>query len=212
MNTDELIAALGTDAGANPPRSFGREWGLIVAAGVLGAIALFILTLRVRPDFSAAIAEPRVLLKFAATLALAIPAVLLTFGLARPGAPRANLALLSIAPALVLLAAAIEMFVTPSSGWAPRAMGAYPTYCVTLVPMLSIAPLAGILFALSRGAATRPGLAGFVGGLAAGGIGAAIYALHCTDDSPLFVMVWYSLAIAFVSAVGALLGSRLLRW
>jgi hypothetical protein len=45
-----------------------------------------------------------------------------------------------------------------------------------------------------------------------GAIGAALYATHCPDDSPLFVAAWYSLAIGFTAAIGALAGSRLLRW
>jgi hypothetical protein len=36
--------------------------------------------------------------------------------------------------------------------------------------------------------------------------------MHCPDDSPLFVAVWYPIAIAFMTAVGAALGARLLRW
>ncbi|MFZ5673199.1 MAG: NrsF family protein [Pseudomonadota bacterium] len=45
-----------------------------------------------------------------------------------------------------------------------------------------------------------------------GGIGATLYASHCFDDSPLFVLVWYSLAIALVTAVGFFAGRHLLRW
>jgi hypothetical protein len=38
-----------------------------------------------------------------------------------------------------------------------------------------------------------------------------MYAAHCTDDSPLFVATWYTLATALVTAIGALLGVRFLR-
>ncbi len=61
----------------------------------------------------------------------------------------------------------------------------------------------------------RTGTAGSCGaaaGLLAGAIGAALYATHCPDDSPLFVATWYTLAIGFVVGLGALAGSRLLRW
>ena len=37
---------------------------------------------------------------------------------------------------------------------------------------------------------------------------ATLYASHCTDDSPLFVATWYTIATALVAAVGALAGSR----
>jgi hypothetical protein len=48
--------------------------------------------------------------------------------------------------------------------------------------------------------------------LLAGGLAAALYALQCTDDSPLFIVTWYSLAIAAVTLIGTLAGRRLLRW
>jgi hypothetical protein len=83
---------------------------------------------------------------------------------------------------------------------------------LSLIPFLSIGPLACILLALRQGAPTEPGLAGAVAGLVSGGIAATLYASHCTDDSPLFVATWYPMAIGGVALVGYVAGSRLLRW
>jgi hypothetical protein len=44
------------------------------------------------------------------------------------------------------------------------------------------------------------------------GFAATLYAAHCTDDSPLFVATWYTLAAAAVAAIGAVAGSRVLRF
>jgi hypothetical protein len=44
------------------------------------------------------------------------------------------------------------------------------------------------------------------------GLAATLYAAQCTDDSPLFVATWYTIATAMVAAIGALAGSRLLRF
>jgi hypothetical protein len=44
------------------------------------------------------------------------------------------------------------------------------------------------------------------------GLAATLYASHCTDDSPLFVITWYSIATAAVAAIGALAGPRVLRY
>ena len=49
-------------------------------------------------------------------------------------------------------------------------------------------------------------------GLAAGGLAAAFYASNCTDDSPLFVALWYTLAIGIVTGAGYLAGKRWLTW
>jgi hypothetical protein len=73
-------------------------------------------------------------------------------------------------------------------------------------------PLAAALFCLRQGAPEHPARAGAATGLLAGAIGAALYATHCPDDSPLFVAAWYTLAIGIVAAIGAVSGSRLLRW
>jgi hypothetical protein len=65
---------------------------------------------------------------------------------------------------------------------------------------------------LRQDAPSQPSLAGAVAGLAASGIAATFYAANCDDDSPLFVMTWYPIAIAIVASVGYLAGRKLLRW
>ena len=48
--------------------------------------------------------------------------------------------------------------------------------------------------------------------LFAGALGAAGYALACTETSPGFVAAWYSLGIGLTAALGAIVGPRVLRW
>jgi hypothetical protein len=91
-------------------------------------------------------------------------------------------------------------------------MGHNAAFCLTFIPLLSLPPLIGFLLALRSGAPQRPALAGAAAGLAAGSIAAALYAWHCIDDSPLFIATWYTIAIAAVSAIGAGIGGRYLRW
>ena len=52
-----------------------------------------------------------------------------------------------------------------------------------------------------------PALAGAIAGMLSAGLAATLYASHCTDDSPLFVATWYTIATALVTAIGALAGS-----
>jgi hypothetical protein len=101
---------------------------------------------------------------------------------------------------------------TPRVHWTEQAVGNYAGTCLLAIPLLSIAPLIMLLIALRAGAPRVPASAGAVAGLLAGGLAAVLYATHCTDDSPLFVAVWYTLAVALVVLTGALLGHRLLRW
>jgi hypothetical protein len=55
-------------------------------------------------------------------------------------------------------------------------------------------------------------VAGAVAGLLSAGLAATLYASHCTDDSPLFVATWYTISTALVTAIGALVGPRVLRF
>ena len=211
MKTDELILALAADA---RPRGPSLKAGLLLALA-LGAAAAALgmaMTLGLRPDAFAALATPRFVAKFVVTGALAVAAAGLANVLARPGRSAQAVALGLMVPAGALaLAVGLELALVPEAQWGARLMGSNWALCLVAVPALSLVPLALILTALRRGASERPGRTGFVAGLAAGGIGAFFYAAHCPDDSPLFVATWYTLSIAGVGALGAVLGARLLR-
>ena len=101
---------------------------------------------------------------------------------------------------------------TPADGLEMAVVGKTLTTCLVTIPLLSILPVTAIMWALRQGATTARVLAGFVAGLGGAGLSAAIYALHCTEDSPLFYVPWYGLGIAGVTLVSTVIGSRLLRW
>ena len=105
-----------------------------------------------------------------------------------------------------------ELAVTPASQWGGRLFGLHWFACLMLIPLFSIPPLAGILYAVKQAAPRDAGLAGAMAGLAAGGVAACVYVLHCPDDSPLFLAAWYTLAVGLVSLLGYLIGRRWLRW
>jgi hypothetical protein len=210
MKTTSLIDALTADH-ASPQPSLGRGLGAGIAAGALLAAALFAITLGLRPDIATALHSPRFLFKFVATGTLAVSTTFLVLRLSRPGAPQ-PLAVLLAAPVLLVAAVLAELVAVPSSHWTASLFGTTWRACLVTIPALSVGPLAAILIALRRGAPTRPALAGAVAGLLAGGIGSFVYAAHCPGDSPLFLAAWYTITIAELAAVGALAGSRLLRW
>ena len=61
-------------------------------------------------------------------------------------------------------------------------------------------------------APTRLRLAGASVGLLAGAAGACVYAFHCPELAAPFLGTWYVLGMAIPTALGALLGPRVLRW
>jgi hypothetical protein len=212
MKTDELIRAMASDLAVAGP-SIEQRFAAALMPGVLLALALFAVTLGPRPDFMAVTGDPRFVFKFVVTLLLALCSAMLIWRLARPGATaRLQVAALVIVPVVLAAGVIVELVALPRPLWTTRLIGSNNLLCLVSIPTLALPMLIAAIFALRHGAPTRPGLTGVVAGLFAGAIGAAIYAAHCTDDSPLFVALWYSLGIAIVAAVGGIAGRFALRW
>jgi hypothetical protein len=210
VKTDDLIELLVKDSA---PWRFRSILAGAIAGGIIIAAISFFVGIGVRPDISEAVNSNRFLFKFIVTVSLAVTAIWVTLSVGRPDGSLAHRGLaLAIAPALLACAVVIELLVLPESQWIPRLVGHNARLCLTLIPLLSIGPLACLLAALRKGAPSSPGLAGAVAGLAASGIAATFYAAHCTDDSALFVITWYPIATLIVTTAGYLIGRKLLRW
>jgi hypothetical protein len=212
MNTDDIIRAIAADAAARSP-SLTQRVTVALAAGGLIAGAWFAQQLGVRPDIASALQTWRFATKVAIVLVCFAAALWTAVRLARPDAdPRKTLGVLALPAVMLVLAIGVELAVSPASAWAVRAVGSNSRLCLMSIAVMSVAPLAGLLVALRAGAPRSPALAGAVAGLVAGSLGATLYAIHCIDDSPLFVALWYTPAIALAVLVGAAAGHRVLRW
>ena len=212
MDTDQLIRTLAAD---NPHRA--RPVGFVLALALLAAapvsLLMFFAELGVRPDVMTAMHNPFFDLKFAVTLALVAAAITIALHLSRPEASLRGWVWLLIIPAGLLVGGISgEMMVPQRLPMMTRLVGSNSKVCMTAIPMMSLPLLAASLVGLRHGAPTRPAAAGAMAGLLSAGLAATVYASHCTDDSPLFVATWYSLATALVTALGAVLGSKLLRF
>ncbi len=212
MKTDDLINAIATDAEtARAP--IARIVWIGAGVGVVLTALLYLALLPVRPDLTSAMGEWHFLLKWAFSLTLLGTALALMLRLARPQSiPGLDWLLLFGAPVVLTLGVVTEMFAIPSSTWFDTMVGTNAWGCIVYVPILAALPLIAMLLVMRQGATTRPALAGAVAGLVAAGIAATFYATHCQNDSPMFLAAWYVLATLFVAAVGAALGTRLLRW
>ena len=212
MKTDDLIRALTSDLGPAGP-SIEQRFATVLLPGVVVALILFALTLGPRPDFMAVKGDPRFIFKFVITLLLALCSAMLVWRLVRPGAPtRLQVAALAIVPIVLAAGVVAELVALPHALWEPKMIGVNGLVCLASIPFFALPMLIAAIVALRHGAPTRPGLTGVVAGLFSGAVAAAIYAAHCPDDSPLFVALWYSLAIAIVVAVGGIAGRLALRW
>jgi hypothetical protein len=212
METDQLIRTLAADS-AHP----ARPVSLVLALGLLAAapvsVAMFFAGLGVRPDIMTAMHNPFFDLKFAVALALAISAIAVGLHLSRPEASLRGWAWLLLIPAGLLASGiASEMMLPQRVPMMTRLIGSNSRVCLTAIPLMSLPLLAAALIGLRHGAPTRPAITGAIAGLLSAGLAASLYASHCTDDSPLFVATWYTMATALVAAIGACLGARVLRF
>ena len=212
MDTDQLIRTLAAD-NAHPARPVGFALMLALLAAAPVSLLMFFTELGIRPDVMTAIRNPFFDLKFAVTLALAIAAIAVSLHLSRPEASLRGFGWLLLAP-VGILAAAIggEMMMPQRMPMMSRMVGKNSSICLVAIPLLSLPFLAGALIGLRHGAPSRPALAGALAGLLSAGLAATLYASHCTDDSPLFVALWYTIATALVTAIGALAGAKWLRY
>ena len=167
----------------------------------------------IRPEVMKAMHNPFFDLKFAVTLALAAAGIAASLHLSRPEVSLSGFGWLFVIPA-GLLAAGIagEAMMPQRLPMMTRLVGHNSKVCMTAIPLISLPLLAASLLGLRHGAPARPAVSGAIAGMMSAGLAATLYASHCTDDSPLFVATWYTIATALVTALGALIGSKVLRY
>lgn len=213
MKTDDLITLLSTNVEAVDRRQVVREIGATIAVGAVASVGVMLLALGIRADLT----HSWTLVFLAAKLFFAIGIVVLAsiylMKMARPGGER-RVAITWAALPLVatMLLAVISLAFAPASHWHMMIMGDQWLECLLSIPIIAVVPFAAVMWVMRRMAPTDLTRAGALAGLVAGGLSAAGYALHCTDDYLPFVALWYGGTIVLCTLAGALLGPRLLRW
>ena len=191
--------------------------GALLAAALPPAVLVsglgFLLLLGVRPDLGEALTQLRVMVKQGYPVLLAVAAAGAALRLARPGMRVGRWWLgLAAVPALLAAAILVELAVLPAGDRGRMFFGHSIGICLPAITLMAAPILVASLWALRQGASVHPALSGAVAGLLSGGAATALYAFHCTEDSPLFYAVWYVLPILAMTGAGAVAGSRILRW
>jgi hypothetical protein len=212
MDTEQLIRSLAAD-NSHRARPVGYVLMLALLAAAPVSLLIFFAELGVRSDIMTAMRNPFFDLKFAVTLALAISAIAVALHLSRPEASLRGFGWYLLIPAGLLVAGISgEMMMPQRAPMMTRLVGNNSRFCLTFIPAISLPLLLAALLGLRHGAPARPALSGAIAGMLSAGLAATLYAAHCTDDSPLFVATWYTLATALFAAIGALAGSRMLKY
>lgn len=213
MKTEDLISQLAADAAPAPAAGLERRAAFGLVLGGVLSVVIYLLVLNPRVGFGHYLMNPLVAAKTVLPLILAGLALVMALRSTRPAAPlgKSRRAILIVPAAVVALF--LYAFVTTPEGQRLRDfLGHSIPVCLPMIIVFSIPISAGLIAAMRQGAATRPALSGALAGLAAAGFATALYSTFCTEDSPLFYGVWYSLGIGIATGIGSVLGARMLRW
>jgi hypothetical protein len=213
MNTDRLIDMLATHAEAVEPGAVSRRFVLALGAGALGALLLLIVVFGFNPSLARYLVLPAFWMKLSFAAVVAAGGIVATARLARPGAAVGAFRWWPLAALVAIWVIAFESLASAEPG-AREALilGATWRSCPFNIALLSVPVFIGCVWALKQLAPTRLRVAGAAAGLAAGGLAAFVYGLHCPELAAPFVAVFYALGMMIPVAVGFAFGPRLLRW
>lgn len=211
MRTHDLITVLSRDVVR--PAPWWQQSSVLLAMGALASLTLFTVILDARADLMATNGLMATAGKWSAAFVLLVLAGKAALDLRQPQAETTFLKPLVIGlVALATGAIGLDLAINGTADLGARLMGSSALACLVFVTLFSLAPLTAFVIALRFGAVTAPDRAGLAAGLAAAGLAVAIYALHCNEDSPLFVTAWYGLASVLVGGLGVLSARLALRW
>ena len=202
MSSDSLIMDLSAQLAPVRRRRMLREAGLVLALGAT-ELALFVGLGMMRPDMSHMAHSPYLLWRVGSLTVLAGIACAVAIRSYTPTThPRKGLML---ACALAVIGIMGGMLVEPAgvSGHTliERLDPARGFVCAASIFVLSL-PVVVMLGVLMRSAApTHPELSAIASGIAAGAVGALVFAFCCPFNDPLYVVVWYSVGCTAVAGV-----------
>lgn len=118
---------------------------------------------------------------------------------------------IALAAAVVFPLSALIVATTGDIGPAISEMQSGIT-CMMVSTIGGLATAVPMVVALRRGAPTSPTRAGWLTGIAAGGLGAFAYNLHCPFNEVVYIGLWYTLAVGGCAVIGRLVVPRFIRW
>jgi len=213
MKTDELIRLLATGVEAVDPHVAEWRYARAIGLGLVAALILMLLLLRVRSDLLRAVMLPMFWVKSGFVASVLGSGVFATVRLSRPGARLDGVVPLLALPVILIWAlSAYALITTPPGQRVALLLGETWSVCPWLIALLSLPVFVAVIWAMRGLAPTRPRAAGFAAGLLAGACAALVYCLHCPETAAPFIGLWYTLGMLIPAAVGSVLGPRLLRW
>jgi hypothetical protein len=202
MSNDSLILDLSAQLTPVRRRRMLREAGLVVALGAT-ELALFLGLGMMRPDMSHMGHSPYLLWRVGSLAVLAAIACTVAIRSYTPTTHPCRG--LMLACALAVVAVMGGMVVEPA-GVGGRTLlerldPVRGIVCAGSIFVLSLPVVVMLGVLMRRAAPTHPELSATASGIAAGTVGALVFAFCCPFNDPLYVVVWYSVSCAAVAGV-----------
>jgi hypothetical protein len=214
MTFDPLIAKLVSDL--KPSRVMTlRQLSMGILLCFAGALAVLMLVMGLRPDYQAAIQSGAMFWKPGLFALSAISALLVLYASSLPGRTGRIIYFIPGLIALLFFALLIGqsiLYFDIEQVTAALTDKRAP-FCLVIVTLLG-----GIILAalwriwLMKSAPINAIWTGALAGACSGFIAASAYAFHCGQDHPFYLIIYYGLPIAVLSAMGGWLGQRYLKW
>lgn len=188
-----------------------RAMALPIAA-MLIALVIVVIRLGMRDDVMAGTPDPMFLLRGGMLLLLGLAGTWAVIRMASPSVGGQNNGWkVAVAAAALFPLAAMLMSMTrdPMPALSAVQMG---WECLRMSVMGGVLTAIPMILLLRHGAPTSLERAGWVTGIAAGGLGAFAYSWHCAANSIIYIGFWYTLAIGICAVAGRLIVPRLIRW
>ena len=213
MKTDDFVSLLATGVAPVDPDVPGQRFRMALSAGAVGAALVMLMAFGLNPHLRAAAMLPMFWVKLVFPATLGLVAVLLAQRLSHPGMRLGAAAKAWPGPVIAMALLALLVWLDAAPADRPDMIyGKTWKTCSRNIAIVAAPVLAGVLWAMKGLAPTRLVLAGASAGLLAGAVGTVVYALHCQEMAAPFVLVWYGGGMLLCTAIGAVLGPRVLRW
>jgi len=127
--------------------------------------------------------------------------------LGRPAVVRAVVA--GVTPVALLVTASVAALLWPATLAIPAGLEEH-VVCVVFTILFALGPLVAFVVVRRQSDPVAPTLTGAALGAASGAWGALAIELHCAHASAFHIVVGHVLPVVFLTAVGALVGSRVI--
>jgi hypothetical protein len=217
MNMDKNMTDSGFDISAlvedlQPVRPLNSARGLRMPLLVMIAILFFTAaTFGLRPDLLAGQPAEMFLIRAGILLLLGVSCAHAVMSMASPSVGKQNNGW-KMAVAGAFLFPLSAMIVALTGAIPPIAQMLNGFECIIMSAIGAFATAIPMVYWLRKGAPTSPERAGWLVGLASGGLGAFAYNFHCPFNSIVYIGLWYGLAVGVSAVAGRLMVPRLIRW